>query len=95
MQIDIMEVYKRLKERQMSADYQLECIRAIEIEKQAQTVNGKLSRDGVKLLNRLDDLYMHRMNVVVPEVAQAKRDFYNAACAEMEMKIIKGRSNES
>ncbi|AUE22651.1 hypothetical protein Ah1_00110 [Aeromonas phage Ah1] len=95
MQIDILEVYKRLKDRQMSADYQLECIREVEIEKQAQTENGKLSRDGVKILNRLDDLYMHRMNVVVPELAQAKRDFYNVACAEMEMRILKGRSNES
>lgn len=95
MQIDILEIYKRLQERQLSADYQLNCIRAIELEKQAQTENGKLSRDGIKILNRLDDLYMHRMNVIVPELAQAKRDFYNAACAEMEMRILKGRSNES
>ncbi|UYD60285.1 hypothetical protein OPFAMLBM_00286 [Aeromonas phage avDM12-TAAL] len=96
MQIDLMKLYLQLKERQMTADYQLQSIRKIEVEKDAHTVNGKLSREGVKILNRLDDIYAHRMNVTVPELAQAKRDFYNASLEHMEstLTILKGRKNE-
>lgn len=77
----VFKTYKEVVER---SEANLASIRELESEKDACTVNGRLTRDGVKLLARIESAYEFRMGEIVPSVAAAKRAYFAASELQFE-----------
>ncbi|ADM80090.1 hypothetical protein phiAS5_ORF0247 [Aeromonas phage phiAS5] len=69
---------------------QLRQIRELEELYSAERVGSKLSREGVKLLSRINAMYEHRMTQIVPEVVRAERAFTESAHRHYANSLIKG-----